>query len=164
MFVVHLQSACTTPPLYLPPPLFRMSNLTQHPSLLISPDHNPNLNYSVSSLSCLSTENEEERPSTPFVKRIVSIHLPHDQSPKELSELTPMLQLDLENQIMDGIPDLIKSVFPDNILPFHVDEALLNSLSTVYNPSTYKWKLSNAKTESVSTCSITKHCRNSQSL
>ena len=78
--------------------------------------------------------------------------------------LLPYYNSTLENQIIDSIPDLIKIVFPDNILPFHVDEALLNSLSTVYNPSTYKWKLSNAKTESVSTCSTTKHCRNSQSL
>ena len=39
-----------------------------------------------------------ERPGTPFVKRVSSIHLPDDQSNKTLEQLPSLLNLDLSGQ------------------------------------------------------------------
>lgn len=135
-----------------------MSNLTQHPSAFISPVDND----SPTSLD-FSPECEVTRPVTPIIKRIASLRLPHDHSEKELAELAPMLQFDLDGNIIDSVPDLFDVLFPDKILPFPINETLLNSLSTVYDRTTYKWKLENATTESVSKTFITEHldCRNS---
>ena len=127
-----------------------MSHIPGHPSASILPEGNIQ--------TPLSSVYEENRPTTPFVKRIASLRLPNDQSRKEVSDLAPLLFLDLKGQIIDAVPDLIETIFPDNILPFLVDEALLNSLLSVYDPHTYKWKLAEAKTETVSTSFITEHC------
>jgi hypothetical protein len=136
-----------------------MSNLTQHPSALSPADDN-----SPTFFDDLPPECEETRPVTPVIKRIASIRLPHDHSEKELAELAPMLQFDLDGNIIDSVPDLFDVLFPDEILPFSVNVNLLNSLSpTLYDRKGYKWKLDNAKTESVSKSFITEHldCRNS---
>jgi hypothetical protein len=144
-----------------PPPLSVMSYLAQHPSALSSPP--PPIPNDQESILSSSPDCAKTTPTTPIVKRIASLRLPHDQSEKELTELTPMLQIDLEGQIIDSVPDLFNVLFPDDAIPFKIDEVLLNSLSTFYDPTTYRWNLKNANTESVSKFFITEHlhCRNS---
>jgi hypothetical protein len=141
-----------------------MSYLAQHPSALSSPPPPiPDAPDDEASILSSSPNCKETRPTTPIIKRVASLRLPHDQSEKDLTELTPMLQFDLEGQIIDSVPDLFNVLFPDDAIPFQINEDLLNSLSTLYNPTTYRWKLANANTESVSKFFITEHlhCRNS---
>jgi hypothetical protein len=129
-----------------------MSFLTQHPSALSCPvPDTPVDDLGILSASpfCEATC-EETRPITPIVKHISSLCLPHDQSEKELSELAPILNMDLDGNIIDSIPDIFEILFPDNILPFPIDEKLLSSLSGLYSSTKYKWKLDHARTEHVS--------------
>lgn len=64
---------------------------------------------------------------------------------------TGTLAFDLDgNNIIDADPDLFKNLFPDLILPFQINEKLLNSLpSDLYSSTKYKWILNGAKTETV---------------
>lgn len=125
-----------------------MSNITQHPS---------------AAPSLIDIPKFEDRPTTPIVKRISSIRLPHDHSAKDLSELSPLLNFDLDGQIIDAVPDLLNTLFPDNILPFAVNRELLDSLSSsIYDAKTYRWKIGKEQTEKVSRSFITEHCRYSQ--
>ena len=125
---------------------------------------NPAQHRSASPLAANETTNEsdddvssfppsplnETRPRTPIVKRIASLRLPHDHSEKELAELAPLLEVDLEGNIMDSEPDLFTNLFPNSILPFQINEKLLNSLpSNLYNSKKYSWVLKGANTESV---------------
>ena len=143
-----------------------MSNLTQHPSALFSlpPDNFP------SSPSEESKEYEESQlinngSTTLIVRRIASLRLPHDHSEKELAKLVPMLEIDLEGNIINSVPDLFNTLFPDVILPFPINKNLLHSLpSTLYDPKSYQWNLDNAKTESVSKIFILEHLDHRNSL
>ena len=130
-----------------------MSHLTRHPSAA-----NESANESVDDFSILSSEHSpdsllenDERPITPIIKRVASIRLPHDESEKELTELAPMLEINLTGNVLDNDTNIINVLFPDEILPFQIDEALLHSLpSTVYDSAEHKWVLRGARTESVS--------------
>ena len=132
-----------------------MSNLTKHPSASTRLAASESTNESVDDVSSIFSSPgppplEETRPITPIIKRIASIRLPHDHSEKELAELAPLLEVDLDGNIMDSEPDLFNTLFPDDILPFPINEKLLNSLpSNLYDSKTNKWILKGANTEKV---------------
>ena len=91
------------------------------------------------------------QPTTPFIRCVAGLQLLHDQSEKNLAKLAPILQINLKGNTIVSIADLFKILFPDQDLPFPVDEELLNLIpSTLYNSRTYEWDLSDACTESVS--------------
>jgi hypothetical protein len=135
-----------------------MSNLTQHrnASRPISDDDPSILGTVLSPENEEGEEDEESRSITPIIKRVASIRLPHDHSEKELAELAPMLEIDLRDNIVDAIPDLFDVLFPNEKLPFPINQELLNKLpSTLYNSESYLWNLDTARTESVSKNFIT---------
>jgi hypothetical protein len=97
------------------------------------------------------------RSATPFAKRVSSICLPDDQSLKDVEELAVMLQLDLDKTdyscFADSLSDLLSvmhGVFPDAVLPFRVDKALLDKLPpSVYNAKRYMWAIPDINTKAV---------------
>lgn len=141
-----------------------MSHLTQHPSAVIplaNESINESTDKSVDGFLILNSQRSPpengsgaERPITPIIKHIASLHLPHDESEKSLLNWRPYLKLTLlamfstTNQIysMSYSP-----TSPDEILPFQINEDLLHSLpSTVYDSTKHKWVLKNVNTEYVS--------------
>jgi hypothetical protein len=86
--------------------------------------------------------------ATPVAMRIASIRCSDDEPNWNVSSLDSMLRLELDKAVIpsqSSIPDI---VFPDNLLPFQVDQTLLDKLKINYNG--YRW-ISQPKSEASET-------------
>jgi hypothetical protein len=78
-----------------------------------------------SDVSVSLSENSEsiERPGIPVVRRAGGIHLPHDQSPKDLKGLGELFEVDVQafsDTCINNVAGLLsaqRGVFPDSKLP-----------------------------------------------
>lgn len=74
--------------------------------------------------------------STPFAMRIASVH-PDSMAGWTVPTLNCLLARELENGIIVDHEELPNQIFNDASLPFVVNEDLLNTLSNVYNDTTW---------------------------
>ena len=128
-----------------------MTNLTTHRSAQdIQPNIHEQINTCAESFLSEEVETPEEvgiRVETPFIRRVSGIRLPHDQSPKDLVALEELVGVDIhrtmpgDDTYIDGMTDLIQTIFPDTNLPILPSSDLLNQL-TLYNDKLGKWEFS----------------------
>jgi len=71
--------------------------------------------------------------STPFAMRIASIRYSDDITEWDVLSLDSLMKCELAEAIIENHHPLPSLVFPDQHLPFKVDQQLLNSLSGIYN-------------------------------
>lgn len=129
-----------------------MTNLTTHPSAQdIEPNIHREINTCPKSFISEEVETQEEagirpiRVETPFIRRVSGIRLPHDQSPKDLVALEELVNVDIhrhtpgDDTYIDGVTDLIQTIFPDAKLPIIPSNDLLNKLK-LYDNELGVWK------------------------
>ena len=137
-----------------------MTNLTTHRSAQdIQPNIHKELNTFPESVISEEADTQEEseevgiRVETPFIRRVSGIRLPHDQSPKDLAGLEEFVGVDIyrttpgDDTYIDGVTNLIETVFPDAKLPILPSNDLLNQLA-LYDKEQGKWKFSDYEKES----------------
>ena len=77
--------------------------------------------------------------ATPVAMRIASICCSHDEPAWNVASLDSMLKLELSEAVINSQSSLPNIVFPDNLLPFKVDQTLLNKLTKNYSSSSFHW-------------------------
>jgi hypothetical protein len=127
-----------------------MTNLTTHRSAQdVQPNIHKEINTCPESFISEEVETLEEvglRVETPFIRRVSGIRLPHDQSPKDLVALEELVGVDIhrttpgDDTFIDGVTNLIQTIFPDDKLPILPSNNLLNQLA-LYDKKQGKWKL-----------------------
>jgi hypothetical protein len=90
----------------------------------------PSLETSAARIPALSAERTEQT-STPVAVRIASVRHSDDNLPWTVSSLNSILDLELDGAKVDNQP-LPPIIFPDDALPFPINEDLINRLSNVY--------------------------------
>ena len=71
--------------------------------------------------------------STPMTQRIASFRLSSDKSPIDVRTLDTYLEQELRDATLSDVETLVDNCFPDEQLPFPVNDELLRSLTNVYN-------------------------------
>jgi len=74
----------------------------------------------------------QEHNSTPLAQRIASVRSYDDDSPWDVERLELALNHELERGIIDGVPQLVNIIFPDNRLPFPVDDIFMQKLRVTF--------------------------------
>lgn len=77
--------------------------------------------------------------ATPVAMRIASIRCSDDEPAWNVASLDSMLKLELSEAVINSQSSLPNIVFPDNLLPFKVDQTLLNKLTKNYSSSSFHW-------------------------
>jgi hypothetical protein len=68
-----------------------------------------------------------------MTQRIASFRLSSDKSPIDVRTLDGYLDLELQDAALFDVETLADNCFPDEQLPFPVNDELLRSLTSVYN-------------------------------
>jgi hypothetical protein len=71
--------------------------------------------------------------STPVARRISSTRFCDSVDSVKVNDLNNMLDAELQNAVIGDGSHLVENIFPNQRLPFTVDQTLLDSLTTVYS-------------------------------